>query len=226
MPARFEIRPYAAGDRAALRRLCCDAAFGEVPLAAVYPDEELFADLMTRYSTDWEPGSILVARQEGAAGAGLAGYLCGVADARRQRRVQALSIVPAALLRFVLRGGLLSRATWRLLGANRDRLVAVQGRQGDEAELASDPAHLHIALSREARGQGLGRRLVETFAARLAAAGVPGVHAVVREENAGARRFFERLGFRPLARAGALRLPGHRGPGPYKWIYGRRLPSP
>lgn len=220
-PAPPEIRPYEAGDREALRRLCRAAAYGERPLATVFPDEELFADLMTRYHTDWEPGSTLVARGEASAD-GLAGYLCGARDTRRQRRVQAVRIVPAALLRFTLRGGLLRRATWRLIGANSDRILPRRGLGSGELEPLY-PAHLHIALAREARGRGLGRRLVEAFLAQLAAAGIPGVHAVVREENAGAGRFFERLGFRAIARGPALRIPGDPRPGPYKVIYGRSI---
>jgi GNAT superfamily N-acetyltransferase len=221
-PALREIRPYEAADREALRRLCCATAYGERPLAALFPDPALFADLMTRYHTDWEPGSTLVAR--GEASDGIAGYLCGARDTFRQRRVQALCVVPAALLRFTVRGGLLRRSTWRLIGANLDLQPSPGGAgAGERLRLALYPAHLHIALAREARGRGLGRRLVETFLAQLAAAGIPGVHAVVREENAGAGRFFERLGFRPLARGPALRLPGDPRPGPFKVIYGRSV---
>ncbi len=231
------VRPYAADDRDRLRRLCCEAAYGDLPLTSFFPDDELFADLMTGYYTDREPGSTLVVVRNGA----LAGYLCGALDTRRQRREQALSIVPAALLRFAARGGLLRRRTWRLVGANLGGLLPARGDaeageagageaggEGREAppepglDLARHPAHLHLALAPAARGAGLGRRLVEAFLARLAAAGVPGVHAVVRGENAGARRFFARLGFRPLESGPALRLPGDAS-GAWKVVYGREL---
>jgi ribosomal protein S18 acetylase RimI-like enzyme len=224
-PSHFAVRSYQRADRPALRRLCCAAAYGEVPLEDFFPDEELFADLMTAYYTDREPGSTLVAVD----GAGeLAGYLCGAFDTRRQQRVQALRVLPAALLRFAARGGLLRRSTWRLIGANLDRRLCPRG--GDlgneprpEPDLERYPAHLHLALEPAARGSGLGRRLVEAFLARLAAAGRPGVHAVVRGENASARRFFARLGFRPLARGPALRLPGEPGGDSFKLVYGRQI---
>ncbi len=225
-PDSFAVRPYEPADRAALRRLCREAAYGEVPLEGFFPDAELFADLMTRYYTDREPGSTLVARWNRASGSELAGYLCGAGDTRRQRRAQALRVAPAALLRFAARGGLLRRRTWRLIGANLDRLAPFAGgepsREG-RLELARYPAHLHLALDRAARGQGLGRRLVEAFVERLAAAGSPGVHAVVRGENAGARRFFERLGFRPLESGPALRLPGEAEARSFKVVYGREI---
>ncbi len=214
---RFVIRPYAGADRAALRRLCCDAAYGDAQLERVFPDRELFADLMTSYYTDREPASILVAAWAGPQG--LAGYLCGARDTRRQVRVQALRVAPAALLRFTRRGGLLARDTWRLLGANLGHLLPA----GGEGRLDLDrfPAHLHLALAPAARGKGLGRRLAEGFVERLAAAGVSGVHAVVRAENARGRRFFERLGFRLIGSWPALRLPGERVA--RKVVYGREV---
>jgi GNAT superfamily N-acetyltransferase len=63
------------------------------------------------------------------------------------------------------------------------------------------PAHLHINLDQRFRGQGIGARLVETFAATAHRAGAPGVHAVT---GRGMRnvRFYERCGF--LERGSAL----------------------
>ena len=86
----------------------------------------------------------------------------------------------------------------------------------------SYPAHLHLGLDPAQRGRGLGGRLVETFLAQLRAAGVPGVHAVVLAENGRGGRFFERLGFRPIAEGAALRRPGQPGR-PRKIVYGKTL---
>jgi ribosomal protein S18 acetylase RimI-like enzyme len=208
------IRVYAPGDRAAVRELCCCAAYGEVPLTSFYPDRALFADLMTRYYLDREPGSSWVAEAEGR----VVGYLLGCRDTRRQRRVQITRVVPAALAGFVRRGGLWKGATWRLLGANL-RHLPVRG-AGFDHDLY--PAHLHLGIDAAFRGRHLGRRLAEAFLTQLQASGAPGVHAVVLAENAGAGRFFERLGFRPLARGPALRRPGQAGV-PEKVVYGRRL---
>jgi GNAT superfamily N-acetyltransferase len=58
------------------------------------------------------------------------------------------------------------------------------------------PAHLHINLAPEVRGQGIGARLVEEFCNRLRALGVHGVHVVT---GAGSRNrsFYGRMGFQP-----------------------------
>ena len=57
------------------------------------------------------------------------------------------------------------------------------------------PAHLHVNCHARWRGQGIGSRLVERFAADCGAAGLPGLHIVTGE---GARNvdFYHRLGFR------------------------------
>lgn len=59
----------------------------------------------------------------------------------------------------------------------------------DEAELltiATDPAH---------RGQRIGQQLIEAAFARLAAAGIRRLLLDVAEDNAPARRLYDRLGF-------------------------------
>jgi len=140
--------------------------------------------------------------------------------------VQLTRVVPAALAGFVRRGGLGNKATWRLLAANLGRLSTWSATWSATRSAGFDPdrypAHLHVGLDAAFRGRHLGRRLVEAFLSRLAAGGVPGVHAVVLAENAPAGRFFERLGFRPLAHGPALRRPGQAG-APGKVVYGRSL---
>lgn len=56
------------------------------------------------------------------------------------------------------------------------------------------PAHLHVNLAPQARGEGLGSQLVERFVADAAGAGAPGVHVVT---SRGARNvaFYNRNGF-------------------------------
>lgn len=61
------------------------------------------------------------------------------------------------------------------------------------------PAHLHINLDEAYRNRGIGRRLIDAFAAQVAAAGLPGLHAIT---SATARNvgFYERAGFIQVAR--------------------------
>ena len=65
------------------------------------------------------------------------------------------------------------------------------------------PSHLHIDLLERARGRGYGRRMMELVMARLRERGSPGGHLGVSVLNPPALGFYERLGFRELARQGS-----------------------
>jgi ribosomal protein S18 acetylase RimI-like enzyme len=53
----------------------------------------------------------------------------------------------------------------------------------------------HVATAGAFRRKGLATRLVRRLEQRLLAAGAPKVNAIVRDENEGARAFWERLGY-------------------------------
>ena len=57
------------------------------------------------------------------------------------------------------------------------------------------PAHLHIDLLPEAQRRGQGRALMNALLAGLKADHVPGLMLSVWKDNAGAIRFYEKLGF-------------------------------
>ena len=62
-------------------------------------------------------------------------------------------------------------------------------------ELAAYPAHLHIDLPPDHKGQGLGRQLMTRLFGALAERGVPAVHLGMVTVNVGARKFYDRHGF-------------------------------
>jgi ribosomal protein S18 acetylase RimI-like enzyme len=65
------------------------------------------------------------------------------------------------------------------------------------------PSHLHIDLLPLAQGQGHGRRMLEHVLDSLARHGSPGAHLGVSTRNRRAIGFYQRLGFRELARTGS-----------------------
>jgi uncharacterized protein (DUF952 family)/GNAT superfamily N-acetyltransferase len=195
----LEIRPYRPGDRARVRRICFETGYMGEPVDWLWNDAESFADLFSGYYTDREPESALVIDRGGDA----VGYLLGCVDSRRTRGVE-----EAVIRRLIRRGGLLRPGValflWRaLFDVLRDR-----GARRDFPDAARWPAHLHIDLLPEARGQGLGRQLVETWCARLCERGIPGLHLGTFAENRPAIAFFEACGFE---RCGdPMRAPGFR----------------
>jgi ribosomal protein S18 acetylase RimI-like enzyme len=176
---------------------------------------------MTRAWTDFAAGPLWVAERDER----VVGFLAGGLDARRFQRIQVWRVVPAAVLRSVGAGLLARRELWRLVADLPGFLLAGRRAAGSEPppDEAVYPGHLHVNLLAEARGRAVGRRLVERFLAEARRQALPGVHAVVYASNPGGRRFFERLGFRPLRRQPAFKPPPPGGGREWKIVYGRRL---
>jgi ribosomal protein S18 acetylase RimI-like enzyme len=61
------------------------------------------------------------------------------------------------------------------------------------------PSHIHIDLLAEARGQGIGRHLMQTIMEELARYQSPGAHLQVNPKNSAAQAFYHNLGFVPLS---------------------------
>jgi ribosomal protein S18 acetylase RimI-like enzyme len=216
-----DVRRYQARDRDAVREICRVTAYGGgEKLRPV--DPLLLTDLMTRYYTDFTPEAVWVAERRGR----VVGYLAGCFDEAPLRRAMVRSIVPRAVAAALARGLLLRPALWRLVAVT-PRFLAAERRAGagDSSGdlLAAYPAHLHVNLLPEARGRGVGERLVAQLCIEAARRGLPGVHATVLEDNRGARRFFERLGFTALFRRPAFRPPARRDRLDEKIVYGRAL---
>ena len=217
MSASVVIRPYEPRDRDALRRIACDTAERGQPVERFFRDREVFADLVTRYYTDDEPQTAWAAECEGR----VIGYLTGCLDTPRYRRVMIRRVIPRVILKAIAHGALVSGEMWRLLGAGV--VTWLGGGCRRQTFLRCYPAHLHVNVQEGFRGQRVGRRLVERFYEQARAAGCEGVHAVVREDNQPACRFFEWMGFAILSRRTVTMLGGRGFRQRQAAIYGKRL---
>ena len=190
----IQIRPYTAADRQALRTLACETADRGEPVERFFGDRETFADLVTRYYTDYEPRAVWVAEAQQQ----LIGYLTGCFDTRRYHQRMTWPVVPSALVGAMVRGALWSRQTWRIGWAS----LATWQQGGWRRTISFErfPAHLHLNIDRAFRGQQIGHRLIEHFSAQAKASGVAGIHVAVRADNVPSCRFFEGLGFTALHR--------------------------
>ncbi len=194
MTAEIVIRPYQTIDRAVVRTICCDTGNLGDPVDMIFPDREIFADLITRYYTDYEPGSAWVAESDRT----VTGYLTGCLNSRRYQRVMRWRVVPRVLVRAIGKGLLMERATWRLAGAVM-RTIQFGGWVEPQV-LERFPAHLHINLRHHLRGRGVGEQMVGRFLDDAKAQGLGGVCAAVRGDNAAACRLFQRMGFQEIHR--------------------------
>ena len=70
------IRKFNSKDRNGIRGISCDTAFLGKPRTDFFDDDEILADALTLYFTDYEPGSCFVA----VYGEKVVGYLVGAKD--------------------------------------------------------------------------------------------------------------------------------------------------
>jgi ribosomal protein S18 acetylase RimI-like enzyme len=183
---RPTIRLYRPSDRARVREIAFLTGYMGEPVDWLWSDAESFADLLTPWYTDREPESLFVAER----GDSVVGYLMGCTDSRRAAGATRTA-VRALLTRSVpFRPGV-AGFFWRsVFDVLRDR--------GAPEESLLDPrwpAHLHINLLPEARGQGAGAALIRAFVERLGALGSPGLHLGTFAENTNAQSFFRAQGF-------------------------------
>ncbi|WP_369130196.1 GNAT family N-acetyltransferase [Modestobacter roseus] len=187
------IRPYRAGDRAAVYDVCVRTADAGGDARGQWSTDDLMPDLFAGPYVDLEPGLAFVLDD----GERAVGYVVGTADTAA----------------FVRRW----RAEWLPRTAGRYPRPPEPPRDAEQAmvallyrpermlrpELAPFPAHLHIDLLPEHQGRGHGRALVDTFRAAAAGAGAPALHLGMVAANTRARAFYDRLGFTEIAVADA-----------------------
>lgn len=183
----IRIRPYDPHDRGSVRDVAFRTGYMGDPIDWLWPDGESFCDMLTPYYTDREPESLLVAERDGE----VVGYLMGCVESVASQGVAADEV------RRRLRRGALFRPgcagfLWRAI------FDVIRDRDAPE-ELLLDPrwpAHLHINLLPEARGQGAGGALMRTWLDQLRERHSAGVHLGTFAENRDAIAFFQSQGFR------------------------------
>ena len=183
------IRGFQAGDREAVRTICCDTADRGKPIERFFPDRQCAADLLTGYYTDYEPSSTFVAQAQGR----VVGYIDGCFDNRRYGLVMFWILIPRALFQGFKNGTLFRREFWRMAGAmlgNWPRLFAWR-----KQSFHSHQGHVHISIAEGFRGQHIGEQLMEAFFNYARTKGVGEISASVHDGNTAACRFLERIGF-------------------------------
>jgi ribosomal protein S18 acetylase RimI-like enzyme len=187
---RHVIRPYRAGDRAAIRAICADTGFLGQPIDPVFEDRELFADYLTSYYTDAEPEATFVCEVDGK----VRGYVMGSRFPKRKARFER-----RLLPKLVLRGA------WRYFqrpynAATRRYVRWVLTRARREVPFTPpDIPHFHFNILPDARTIHTTRAMVDMFLRHLVEHGETQVYAqAVAYETRRGPRMFERYGFRVI----------------------------
>jgi len=177
-----EIRRFKDTDRDKVRGIATSTATG-------YPrsDLQLVADLLTEYYVTYEPEHLLIVEVQGR----VVGYLSGCFDSTRCRWIKGSRVIPKAVMRALVRGEV-GWSELRYLGS----FIYVAAHGGLRSSPPEGyPAHFHINISEEWRGEGIGTKLAEEFLNTLRNNGVGGVHVRVRRNARRASKFFRSLGF-------------------------------
>jgi ribosomal protein S18 acetylase RimI-like enzyme len=180
--APMRIRPARPADAASMARIHREA----LPEAFLSTLGERF--LRRLYAALAAESSELALVAEN--GHGVVGFAAGSASVGRFYR------------RFVLRHGAVAALSALPALTRPGVLRRVRETASHPANTASLPPAelLSIAVEPGYRSEGVGKLLAEGIVEGLAARGAGEVKVVVAEDNAGANRFYERLGFRPAAR--------------------------
>jgi len=190
----MDIRPYQPRDLPALYRICLATGAAGADASALYRDGLLVGHVYAAPYAILSPQCCFV----GEDGRDVGGYIVGASDTREferrleiewwpdLRRAHPLLAADGRELKFDL---LMMRLIHR-------PFLAPQG------ICSAYPSHLHINLLPGLQGRGNGRRLVDTWLARMRELGSPGAHLAVGTANARAVAFYRRYGFGEIERSG------------------------
>lgn len=186
----IQIRGFEPRDRAAVRRISCETSFLQEDRRLFLDNDEVLADALTLYYTDYEPGSCFVAVAAGR----VVGYIIGTLDVHRMETVVSGKIWPGLIWKALRRGLFCRLRVWRLLF--HVVTSALKGEFRAPHFAAQYPGMLHINIDQDHRGKEIGRKLIERYLSHLREHHVDGVHFGSMSEKA--KEFFLRSGFKLL----------------------------
>ena len=186
----FIIRKYNAQDRSVVRQICCKTALMGEPSAGFFNDDEIFADALTVYFTDYEPESCFVAEYENS----VIGYLLGAKDVKRMDKIFADKIALPLFIKALRRCIFFHKRNVKFLF--HVFLSLVKGEFKSPNFSKDYPATLHINIIKEYRAGGIGSKLINTYLDYLKEQAVGGVHFATMSDKAS--RFFKNKNFQLL----------------------------
>ncbi len=147
------IRPYRVQDRDAIRRVNYETSFLHQP-RKFFDDREVVADALTRYYTDFEPGSCFVAEAEGQ----VIGYVIGTLDIVKMRREYGSKILWPLFFKAAARGIFLNRKTYAFFYHSLKSYLKGEFKVPDFSQ--QYPSTFHVNVLDGFRGQRVGNRLI------------------------------------------------------------------
>lgn len=206
----YTIRPYKPQDRPAIRKICCATAFMGKPASLFFNGNELLADILTLYYTDYEPNSCFVAvidnqtvdklpptatpstisnKQKGAVS-----YLTGTTNIPLMNKTFKYKILPRLILKTTYKGILFRKKNIIFIKNCIKSLFC--GELFTPSFTKEYPATLHINTDSNYRRLHLGNALLEKYLSYLQQLHISGVQCHTMSEKA--KDFFLKYGFTVL----------------------------
>ena len=182
------IREYTPKDREQVRKISLATAVLGRPSSLFFEGDEVLADALTMYFTDYEPESSFVAEADGQ----VVGYIISAKDSRHMEHVFSSKIFWPLLKKALKQRVFWSAKNWKLFG--RAIGVALRGGFFIPNFNAEYPATIHINILDEYRSLGVGEQLMRRCLQYLGNVDVPGVRLATMSDRAG--HFFQQNGFR------------------------------
>jgi ribosomal protein S18 acetylase RimI-like enzyme len=195
---RFHIRPYEAGDLAALYEICLKTGDAGGDATHLYDDPKILGHAYAAPYAVLEPELAFVLDDALGGERGVCGYILGALDTSSFNRALVNEWLPKLKEQYPEPTG--DPDGW----TPTERLAhSFHHPDVDVLEvLERYPSHLHIDLLPRAQGRGNGTRLMHTFLNRLKEKGSPAVHLGLGSANTKAYAFYKKLGFAELQRQG------------------------
>ena len=181
------IRKFVVEDGEAIRRITFDTAFLGEPASIFFDDEEIFADALSLYFTDYEPESCFVA----VFNEKVIGYIFGTKNIPKMNRTFILKIIPGLGIKAIRRGTLFRKKVNQFLMYCAKSFL--KGELNTPNFSKQYPATFHINIDKDFRGLHIGANLLEHYLQYLKENNVTGVQCSTISE--GAKIFFEKMGF-------------------------------
>ncbi len=192
----ISVRPYKDSDRSAVRRIHFDTWLVGRSLRMVGASRERVDAFINPYITRWKEHAFVAVD-----GKRVVGYVVGAFPGEEQGNNDHVRIV----LRNVLSWPVLSKGDRRFWGWQLRIMLYLMTHPGTDVLAVKPPrdaAHLHVNLAKDARGKGIGKKLLETFFSHLRKNSIKKVFA----QSWGTRindtsGFWRKMGFRLAAHA-------------------------
>lgn len=180
----FKIRPYHPSDLSMLYRICLLTADSGKDAAGLFKDPDLPGHFYAAPYALFEPELCFVATNNNNP----CGYILGTKDSQVFADKLEADWLPPLRLRYKI-------PDENEISADAAIIRRIHTGYIVKEELLEYPAHLHIDILPEGQGQGLGRKLMNTFIDKLKDLNVPSLHLEVGKRNTGAVKYYEKMCF-------------------------------